>query len=489
MKKIVCKLMVALSLFFIMMASLHAKEPLIITHSKELEPYIFSDGNGVSQGILVDIWRLYAERNNQPIQFKLTDWSASLDNLKDGSADVHAGMVASDKRDIDFDFIAKPLASLYTRLYFTKKISHIPAADYLNGGKVGVLRNSYQAAYAYEHFTQAEIIEYNNTREMLQAVYNNEINAVAAIQYITHYYLVYDNYADALVPVQDLFERKIYAAVKHGNNNLLKKLNAGFNKITQQELDGIFKRWIQVEVQYPKYLFWTLAALALFMLISYTALLKHQVRVKTKDLKRAIDALNERNKELEYLNTIDPMTDIFNRKTFIDSLKGTIKESRTSYALVLLDIDKFKNINDTYGHLNGDKTIIHVVDFIRERLPEKATFGRLGGEEFAYFYPCESLAQAEKQASDVVTTLPQQFLQLEGESIRITVSTGVVFSTPPLSSYIVLMTKADELMYQSKHAGRNTYHAEEIVSLQKDNGGTSGYRNKDIHKQLSLGSI
>lgn len=170
-------------------------------------------------------------------------------------------------------------------------------------------------------------------------------------------------------------------------------------------------------------------------------------------LEKTSQELNERNKELKKIASTDQLTKIYNRRELEDALEKVIaysKEGR-SYGILFLDIDHFKNINDSYGHDVGDTVLVAVVNQIRGLLDSDHVFGRWGGEEFIYLIP----AADEKSLWSFAEKVRNIIAQTRFSTVKhITISVGASMVRPedkPES----LLKRADEAVYEAKESGRN----------------------------------
>ena len=160
--------------------------------------------------------------------------------------------------------------------------------------------------------------------------------------------------------------------------------------------------------------------------------------------------------KLEFLASHDPMTGIYNRRKFFELANRKFAESSKDLYAAMMDIDRFKKINDIYGHPTGDRVIKAVTRVVGENIDEGSVFGRLGGEEFAVIcrYPNQD---------DVVARLEsirEKVEQLEtrsvgGELIRCTISEGVAKADETTHNLDELLQRADEMLYKAKGSGRN----------------------------------
>lgn len=157
-------------------------------------------------------------------------------------------------------------------------------------------------------------------------------------------------------------------------------------------------------------------------------------------------------------NRIDGLTQAFNRKHWEECLAAEFSRARRykqDLALVMLDLDQFKLLNDTFGHQGGDKVLIETAKVINELLRMGDLFGRYGGEEFAVILPNTDLVGAEEVAERIRKTIEHNAIDYQGRSIRVTVSIGVAIINEQDSRYEDLISHADIALYRAKNSGRN----------------------------------
>jgi diguanylate cyclase (GGDEF)-like protein len=169
----------------------------------------------------------------------------------------------------------------------------------------------------------------------------------------------------------------------------------------------------------------------------------------------------------------DPLTGVFNHGTFIDKLHNLVKDAngnKHTLALVMLDIDRFKQYNDTYGHLVGDDVLRSIVVAIQDHLKSTDIVGRWGGEEFGIVLPEVNRAQARFIAERIRQTAARATLKdMHNRSIPSpTVSQGLAMYPDDATQIEELIDKADNALYRAKELGRN--QIAEWIEIEPDHG-------------------
>ncbi len=162
--------------------------------------------------------------------------------------------------------------------------------------------------------------------------------------------------------------------------------------------------------------------------------------------------------EITRLATTDPLTELPNRRGFLERCEvERIRAQRHSrpLCLLMLDADRFKHINDTYGHEAGDEVLRSMVATFQKVLGESDFAGRLGGEEFAVLVPETDLPGAALLAERLRAEVASQTVIFQGERIKVTVSIGVASVLTDAGGIGRALHDADLLMYRAKHLGRN----------------------------------
>ncbi|PYV91795.1 MAG: diguanylate cyclase response regulator [Acidobacteria bacterium] len=186
--------------------------------------------------------------------------------------------------------------------------------------------------------------------------------------------------------------------------------------------------------------------------------LKAKLRAGMRILDLQTELINARE-ALRVQATQDPLTGLWNRGAILEALRREIaraKRERNSVAVVMADLDHFKRINDSYGHLAGDAALRQVADRMRSSIRPYDAIGRYGGEEFLILLPGCNIPGAATVAERLMTSIAGQPVDLAGEKLLITCSLGVASnSEAPEADADWLIRAADAALYQAKSAGRD----------------------------------
>lgn len=175
--------------------------------------------------------------------------------------------------------------------------------------------------------------------------------------------------------------------------------------------------------------------------------LEAQVEERTREL-------NIKNKELDHLASVDKLTDTYNRRALDDALSAELQRAnryQRPLSMLLMDIDLFKQVNDQYGHLTGDKVLVTLSQKIKENLRSSDILGRWGGEEFLAICPETDLEQARNVAEKVRQAIEKTDFELPS-SVTISIGISVLMEDATVES---LVAAADKALYLAKSQGRN----------------------------------
>ena len=170
------------------------------------------------------------------------------------------------------------------------------------------------------------------------------------------------------------------------------------------------------------------------------------------------EALAKSVEELHTLSITDGLTEVYNRRHFFETAEHMIelsKREQKAVSLLMLDIDYFKTLNDTYGHQAGDMVLVALAKEIQGMTRSSDIFARIGGEEFALFLYGISVDEAKKVAQNICTTVEEHAFTYKDKRMDVTVSIGVAEIGKEVNTLDELHHEADKKLYAAKGCGRN----------------------------------
>ncbi len=233
---------------------------------------------------------------------------------------------------------------------------------------------------------------------------------------------------------------------KNGNTaaalEMYKKYHAIFQTIYDQEADQRIKH-LQV--------------------IHQLETLRREMEVFQKqalELQRKVEEQQRNQVKLEKLARTDSLTQSLNRRALFDTGQAAFQEARKTgqpLTIIMFDLDNFKEINDSYGHLVGDQVLTILVERIRHRLRSSDTLARYGGEEFTIIMPGITLEQGVRMAERVRGAVAESPIRIGSSRLNVTISLGVATAAPPHfpRTFKELLRRADQALYAAKNSGRN----------------------------------
>lgn len=167
---------------------------------------------------------------------------------------------------------------------------------------------------------------------------------------------------------------------------------------------------------------------------------------------------NAYHEEIYRLMTIDGLTQVYNKRYFLESLERELSRSRRyrrDLSLIMFDIDHFKQINDTYGHLAGDAVLKQLCQVVHQRIRREDLLCRYGGEEFAILLPEIDHFNSKLTAEKIRRLVERTVFSFEDTQIPVTISLGVATVDTDAIDPEAFIKLSDEQLYKAKNSGRN----------------------------------
>lgn len=385
---------------------------------------------------------------------KTKNWDQSINFIKDKKCDMLAlGMETPErKKYLNFTshYLEVPLV-VATRV----NVPFINQILDLEGEKIGIIKGDAFVKILKEKYPSLEIIEVENIYNGLDKVKNGQLFAFIDTLASIGYEFQTKYFGELKIAGKISENLKLSIAVVKEDKILLDILQKAVNNITNELHRKIFTKW--VPIKYDKSIDYSLvwkiiigAIIAIILIIYWNTKIIKANRL----LKQARNDIEEKNKELERLVITDKLTNLYNRRKLDELLQTEIYRSERfehTFGIAILDIDHFKKVNDTYGHLVGDRVLIEISNILKKYLRKTDFVGRFGGEEFIIICP-----ESEKEG---ITKLMEDFrLHIENHHFekvgKKTASFGITLFKKG-DTIESLIKRADIALYKAKNNGRN----------------------------------
>lgn len=406
-------------------------------------------------GISSDYYSLFEKILSAKFELvKTKNWNESITFIKEGKCDMLALGMETYERKKYLNFTS---SYLDVPLVVATKVD-VPFINHildLEGEKVGIIKGDAFVKILRQKYPSLDLVEVENINEGLDKVKKGElfgfIDTLASIGYEFQ-----QRYFGELKIAGKISETlKLSMAVVKDDTTLLNILQKAINSMTNELHREIFHKWIPIKyekgVNYD--LVWKIAisSLIVILLVIYW---NRKIIKTNKLLEEAQKKIEEKNKELEKLATTDKLTNLYNRRKIEELLEIEINRSERfghCFGLAIVDIDKFKEVNDTHGHQTGDKVLEEVANILNTNRRKTDFVGRYGGEEFVIICPESSLEGVLK----LMKTFKEKISTYEFYKVKNkTASFGVTISQKD-DTIESILKRADEALYKAKENGRN----------------------------------
>jgi len=233
-------------------AAAEVPETLIVAYRIDSEPVQFRNERGEADGILIDFWRLWSQKSGIPLRFVGGYNKETQELLRNGEADVLAGLFANERRGAFLDFSQGVLSAPY-QLYFDPAVESVKDASELAGRRVGVTRGSFHDDYLNTHFPEVERVLFDGYQALFDAAAAGKVGLFVSQSLYLQRYLDKQGLENRFHHLpQPLYVRTYKAAVSKGRTELLSSIDQGIARISESERNAINARWLGLRWIKPK---------------------------------------------------------------------------------------------------------------------------------------------------------------------------------------------------------------------------------------------
>ena len=220
------------------------KDVLVVACAMGYPPFTMLNSQGKPAGLFIDLWRLWAEKTGETIEFRVSEWADTLETLRNGSADIHSGLYRTEGRSVWINF-SQPIYETRSNLFYHVDHDEISGLDELEGQKVGALRGAYAAIYLRENWPNVEVVDFETSEAIIIAAGEGRIDAFLDETPTVLTLLNRLGRAGEFKRLEEQrYSKEIFAGVRKDDQDLLARIDAGLSIITNQERVDMESRWI-----------------------------------------------------------------------------------------------------------------------------------------------------------------------------------------------------------------------------------------------------
>lgn len=424
------------------------EQTLVVAADIDFDPYSFLDENGNPAGYDVELVRMLARELGMNVRFELMEWSDCMEAIQSGTVDIICGM----------DY----LPNTYPELLFSTAVwsdpfvcfgkkSYSNIAD-LADMRLATIENSGCFSLLLEPYKLVEnTTTYPTYTEALSAVARGEEDYAIVRYSVGRRLLAAMNEKSVRSVGPNLGNNPNCLAVNRDDPALQVRLNQAIQTLKQDgTLNSLAEKWLGTYVQ-------RISARDFFnaygqpLLVAAIVVLAGLMALQFRAYKKRVELVEHKNK-------LDVLTELWNKKYMENKVRYILEQAGTGYfrhALLVLDVDGFKLVNDRYGHVAGDIVLRETAERLQGFFHKNSITGRFGGDEFVVFLECiPDRAWLDKELARLNNVLAQPVCY-DSDIIPVSASIGAALMNPPGVDYDTLFATADKALYTVKHNNKN----------------------------------
>ena len=424
---------------------LKEKGAIKICTAENLPPFSFTDKGSIN-GITLEYFKLFQTTLDTPIGALPTkNIQESIEKTIGGECDAYVVLIPSVEQYRSFKM---------TKSYFSDSIVlatqqdevFIPNIADLAHKKIGILGGSDLLQQFKNIYPLLDFVSYPDIKDGFDALNRGEIFGLASAMIVLSYAMQHDYPLQFKISAKFKKSATWNLAVDEQQPKLHALLNRAIDAIKADEKQMIYNKWVGItyEKEFDYALLWKIATL--FLLIVLILIYRNQ-------------KLISHQKEIDYIAFNDTLTGLPNREAFSRILKqaiSTAKEEDGKFSILFIDLDRFKNVNDTLGHTIGDQMVQIISTRIRKKLHQEHAFARIGGDEFVVLVTQQYQKDIESIAQEILETISQN-IRLKDYDLHTTASIGIAHYPDDGADMDTLLKNADSAMYLAKERGKDNY--------------------------------
>lgn len=422
---------------------------LVVVTDDHYPPYLFRDEDGALQGIVKDRWALWSQRNAIPVEVRGMDWAGAQRELREGRADVIDSLAYTEERASHYAYSLSH-DNAEARLFFHRSLTGITGLESVRQMPVAVKRGSACRERLRSAGVQS-IQEFPDSQALVKAAAAGIVRVFCMDTYAARYFLFQERLAEDFHETEPVYTATLHWAVSADRPELLAFIESGYGKIAPGEIARIDAKWMGHPMRSPldvRYLY-ALAAIPV-ALVAFSLLLM----IWNRFLRLRVEA------RARYYSTRDALTGLPTRPLLHDRLEQALVQAgarNACVAVLFVDLDRFKSVNDTYGHVGGDQVLREISERLQRMVGKSDTVSRISSDEFVVVLAgLEKAGDAAGFAGRVLAEM-QRPVDIEANSVVCTASIGIAVHPGDGTTAGALIRNSDIAMFRAKKRGRNNF--------------------------------
>ncbi len=418
--------------------------------------------NDQATGMVADFLEIFSEQLKTPFTIIPTaSWTESLGGVRTGLCDIIPMINITGKRSEYMDFTIPYLN--YSVALFTRESSPwIQGLQDFANKRVGIVEDDFLWEKAPKQFPKVIFVPFSDVEEGLKQLSSAKLDSVLITLPVATYYIRKMGLDNIKVAGYSGFNDNIRIGVRKNDVLLHSIMSKLIRALPQKEIDSVYQKWVvmKFEHQFDYAILWKIAAAATPLVVLIVVWNRKLMKLNRKIAAQHRE-LVRKSEKLELLSITDQLTGLFNRRHINNTLAAEIERIdryNRPLSIIILDIDHFKKVNDTYGHQVGDRVLYHFAETISENIRKSDIAGRWGGEEFLIICPENDLDGVTIMAEHIRKIIAETHFPVEWKQ---TASFGVACYHPP-ENRDSFINRADRALYRAKENGRNRVERADI---------------------------
>jgi diguanylate cyclase (GGDEF)-like protein len=422
-------------------------------------PIEFIDDFGELNGINPDIYDLISQRTNINFEFvTFENWNQLYQGLLDGQVDVIGSATPTDERQMQVEF-TQSYWSMPWVIVHPRQLGNQLNLKNFNGKTLAITKGYYLVSRIRKEYPMITLKLVNSNEDGLQAVQQGIVDGFIEPLSSATELMKRESLVTLLMSViEEVDVDRNHLAVNKDLPLLRSILDKALLTISDTEKQNIYEKWFDINIAtgLDKSVVMRVAAqigVLIFIVIIIIMVWNRRLYLEIKNRKRL-------EKQMKYMATHDDLTGLANRVLLKDRLNNAIsfhQRQKLEIAVLFIDLDGFKTINDTYGHDVGDELLIEVSRRLLNCVRDSDTVVRFGGDEFVLLLTGLHKQDEAAYVANKVLKVIQQPIKLSAANAEIGCSIGIAMYPNDGDSDNELLKVADTLMYRVKAAGKNHY--------------------------------